>query len=159
MREIYGLDLPPWSMRGGMSRDAAGGPGGGERKPATPRSGRRVQSLGAGQYCLHSDEHVSKHLAQRLEHGQRKDEAELARVLTSNTAVGSANLLAERGIKPLMAMAESRYKEIQRDAAAALYSLSISDKNKVAFMEAKALDTLVKRAFSIEESSFPIEEC
>lgn len=70
----------------------------------------------------------------RLEHGQRKDDAELARVLTSNTTVGSANLLAERGIKPLMDMAESRYKEIQRDAAAALYSLSISDNNKVAFM-------------------------
>lgn len=52
----------------------------------------------------------------------------------SKTKAGSAHQIAERGIKPLMGMAESRYKEIQRDAAAALYSLSISDSNKVAFM-------------------------
>jgi hypothetical protein len=151
IRDITERDLPPWSMRGGM---------GASPKPMSPRT-RRVQSLGTGKYCLHSDEHVSKHLAQRyartphhrtrpvaprgvvlraralgrrLEHGQRKDEDELARVLTSSTSVGSVNQIAERGIKPLMEMAESRYTEIQRDAAAALYSLSISDGNKVAFM-------------------------
>lgn len=63
MRGIYELDLPPWSMRGaGMARDAA--------KPMTPRSRRVQQSLGTGNYCLHSDEHVSKHLAQRYAHGR-----------------------------------------------------------------------------------------
>lgn len=55
IRDITERDLPPWSMRGGM---------GASPKPMSPRT-RRVQSLGTGKYCLHSDEHVSKHLAQR----------------------------------------------------------------------------------------------
>ena len=141
MREIDDLDLPPWSAR------KAAGKAGAERA-RSPR--RRVQALGSGEFCLHSDEHVSRRLAQRLEHGQVKDDAKLARAIDHSNSTGSAsaNLLAERGIKPLMGMAESPYREIQRDVAAALYSLSISDKNKVAFMEAKALETLVNLAES-----------
>ena len=57
MRDIAQLALPPWSMRAGM--------GSSPTKPMSPRTRRVHQSLGAGDYCLHSDEHVSKHLAQR----------------------------------------------------------------------------------------------
>ena len=111
MREIDDLDLPPWSAR------KAAGKAGAERA-RSPR--RRVQALGSGEFCLHSDEHVSRRLAQRLEHGQVKDDAKLARAIDHSNSTGSAsaNLLAERGIKPLMGMAESPYREIQRDVAA-----------------------------------------
>jgi hypothetical protein len=57
MRDIAQLDLPPWSMRAGM--------GSSPTKTMSPRTRRVHQSLGTGDYCLHSDEHVSKHLAQR----------------------------------------------------------------------------------------------
>ena len=75
-----------------------------------------------------------------------KNAPEMRRVLDQAESIGSVDELAEHGIKPLMVMADSRYTEIQRDAAAALYSLAISDKNKAAFLEARALETLVKLA-------------
>ena len=56
--------------------------------------------------------------------------------------------LAEKGIKPLILMSESRYIEIQRDAAVAMFSLSINDDNKPKFLKSKALKALVRLAES-----------
>ena len=56
--------------------------------------------------------------------------------------------LAEKGIKPLLLMSESRYTVIQRDAAVALYSLSINEDNKPKFLKSKALKALVRLAES-----------
>lgn len=148
MREIQTLDMPPPSVSlAEMSQTV--GAGGAHRQAAgrTPR--RRGVKLGSGRLTLLSGEHLSRHMEQRLTYGQKADDALLARAIAqAEESDGTSDTLAERGIKPLMRMAESVYTEIQRDAAAALYSLSISDKNKVAFMEAQALETLVQLARS-----------
>jgi len=49
-------------------------------------------------------------------------------------------------LRPLLELAQSRYTEIQRDAAAALHSLSINRVNKPAFVACGALQTLIKLA-------------
>ena len=99
---------------------------------------------------LRSLEHASLYLQQRLANGSRKDDVALQIALDSTVGMmadrDGQDSLVENGIKPLMAMAESRYTEIQRDAAAALYSLSINDDNKVKFLKSKALRTLVNMA-------------
>lgn len=51
-------------------------------------------------------------------------------------------------IVPLCEQAESKSVEVQRDVAAALYSLSIAEENKPAFVEAQALETLIAMAQS-----------
>lgn len=103
---------------------------------------------------LRSWEHASQFLQQRLANGSRKDDEALAIALDSTVGLlanrDGVDSLVENGIKPLLAMAESQYVEIQRDAAAALYSLSINDDNKIKFLKTKALATLVKMAKSTD---------
>lgn len=80
-----------------------------EAPKESPRKRKlKAGALGEGKLRLSSSEHVSAHLAQRLANGQRKDDAELKRVLTQAESIGSVDELAEHGIKPLMVMADSR---------------------------------------------------
>jgi hypothetical protein len=96
---------------------------------------------------LVSMEHASWALARRLAKGQQLDEQQMQDAIDNCNELlaekGGQDELLERGIKPLMNMSESRYTEIQRDAASALYSLSINADNKPKFLEAKALKSLV----------------
>jgi hypothetical protein len=127
------MDLPPWAFRVKEEADrkkekAAEEALASQAKPAPKR--KAAEPLGEGKLRLRSDEHVTGKLANRLKRGQRKDEEEMDRVIAQAESIGSVAELAEQGIKPLMVMADSRYTEIQRDAAAALYSLAISEKNQ-----------------------------
>ena len=102
---------------------------------------------------LKCDEHISFHLKRRLKVGQRFDEELLTNASKQAESVLSGqrdgqDSLAEKGIKPLILMSESRYIEIQRDAAVAMFSLSINDDNKPKFLKSKALKALVRLAES-----------
>ena len=101
---------------------------------------------------LHSTEHASIGLQMRLARGQEQDENRMARALkhvrpsvdSTGASVGVQHVA--ECIAPLCELAESKYAEIQRDVAAALHSLSINEENKVAFLEAAALPTLIAMA-------------
>jgi hypothetical protein len=134
--------------------------------PATPRAARASESVksdagddsdeeaaGEGELRLASTEHVSWQLQRRLKSGQKFDDHLLADAVKQAESVLSGQRngednLAEKGIKPLVLMSESRYTVIQRDAAVALYSLSINEDNKPKFLKSKALKSLVRLAES-----------
>lgn len=102
---------------------------------------------------LSSSEHISWQLERRLRSGQKHDDEELSRALKQAESILSGQRngeddLTEKGIKPLVLMSESRYAVIQRDAAVALYSLSINENNKPKFLKSKALTALVRLAES-----------
>ena len=111
------------------------------------------EEMGEGELRLTSTEHVSWQLQRRLKAGQKYDDHMLSEAIKQAESVLSGqrngeDSLAEKGIKPLVLMSESRYTVIQRDAAVALYSLSINEDNKPKFLKSKALGALVRLAES-----------
>ena len=111
------------------------------------------EEIGEHELRLSSVEHASWQLQRRLRSGQKHDEEQLSRAVKQAESILSGQRhgednLTEKGIKPLVLMSESRYLVIQRDAAVALYSLSINDDNKPKFLKSKALKALVRLAES-----------
>lgn len=99
-----------------------------------------------GRLALKSVEHASLSLQLALQREAAENRKTQVRdkldkntqqVVTNNTSSVTAC------IRALNELAQTNYIENQRDVAAALYSLSINDENKPAFIEAKALSTLV----------------
>lgn len=115
--------------------------------------GESEDEPGEHELRLSSTEHISWQLQRRLRLGQKHDDEQLSSAIKKAESVLSGqrsgeDYLAEKGIKPLVLMSESRLTVIQRDAAVALYSLSINEDNKPKFLKSKALKALVRLAES-----------
>lgn len=99
-----------------------------------------------GAFTLRTNEHASLGLQLALQREARaKREEKLrdkSRPIGPRVPTNTENRVAAC-IIPLCAQAESKSVEVQRDVAAALYSLSIADENKPAFVEAQGLETLI----------------
>lgn len=110
--------------------------------------------------ALVSTEHASLQLALQREAPGKKKFDNLEKIGQKRLVAGAADAVepcadASRTdgtgsvtncIRALNELAQSNFIENQRDVAAALYSLSINDENKPAFIEAEALLTLIKMA-------------
>jgi hypothetical protein len=105
-----------------------------------------------GAFTLRTNEHASLGLQLALQREARNAKREeklrdVARPIGAHVPTDIENRVAAC-IVPLCAQAQSKSVEVQRDVAAALYSLSIADENKPAFIEAQALETLIAMAQS-----------
>ena len=113
-----------------------------------PRQAERREPLVGGDYQLVSTEHTTMSLRKRLTSGNATDnkaiEQAFKHVSTSdNSEDPVAMQKVHDTIVALNGLAHSKYTEIQRDAAAAFNSLSMSEDSKPAFVTSDALPTVV----------------
>eukprot|EP01047_Picozoa_sp_COSAG01_P048176 COSAG01_NODE_4669_length_4833_cov_2.424377_4_plen_295_part_00 len=112
-----------------------------------------------GGLVLRSVEHASLSLQLALQREaaetmkqEKQEKKKMSADIVAGLGGGADTVKAEgRGgvtacIRALNELAQSNYIENQRDVAAALYSLSINEENKPAFIEANSLSTLIKLA-------------
>ena len=116
-----------------------------------PRRAERREPLVGGDYELISTEHTTMLLRKRLTSGNATDnkaiEQAFKHVPTSdNSEDPVAMQKAHDTIVALNGLAHSQYTEIQRDAAAAFNSLTMSEDSKPAFVTSDALPTVVHLA-------------
>lgn len=105
-----------------------------------------------GAFSLRTNEHASLGLQLALQREARDAKKEeklkgVSRPIGPHVLTDTENRVAAC-IVPLTLQAQSQSVEVQRDVAAALYSLSIADENKPAFVAAQALETVIAMAQS-----------
>ena len=105
-----------------------------------------------GAFSLRTNEHASLGLQLALQREARDANKEeklkgTSRPIGPHVLTDTENRVAAC-IVPLTLQAQSQSVEVQRDVAAALYSLSIADENKPAFVAAQALETVIAMAQS-----------